>query len=200
MKKKSFFYPIIFMSLLTAVFALILASLDYTTADRIELLQGTELREKILHVFDIPVTSQDPNEIEDLFQEHVKEDNSFEPAVYYTLENGDVTAYAVPVSGAGLWGSIEGYIGLSADFKEILGLEFTAHSETPGLGGRISEPAFLGQFKNLDISDAQGSEYVVYKPAPGGNVDAVSGATLTSKSVSVLLNEDISNFIKEKRG
>ena len=108
MKKKSFISPIIFMSLLTAVFALILASLDYTTADRIELLQGTELREKILHVFDIPVTSQDPNEIEDLFQEHVKEDNSFEPAVYYTLENGDVTAYAVPVSGAGLWGSIEG--------------------------------------------------------------------------------------------
>ena len=200
MKKKSFISPIIFMSLLTAVFALILASLDYSTADRIELLQGTELNQKILNVFDIPVDTKDPNEIENIFQENIKEDDSFVPSVFYTVENGDVTGYAVPVSGAGLWGSIDGYVGVSSDFTEILGLEFTAHSETPGLGGRISEPDFLGQFKNLDISQAQGTEYVVYKPAPGGNVDAVSGATLTSKSVSVLLNEDIGNFIKEKRG
>lgn len=200
MKKKSFFYPIIFMSLLTAVFTFILASLDHSTADRIELLQSTELRQKILHVFDIPVTSSDPNEIENIFQEHIKEDKSFVPSVFYTIENGNVTGYAVPVSGAGLWGSIEGYIGISSDFKEILGLEFTAHSETPGLGGRISEPAFLAQFKHLDISGANGTDYIVYKPAPGGNVDAVSGATLTSKSVSVLLNEDIGNFIEEKRG
>jgi len=41
---------------------------------------------------------------------------------------------------------------------------------------------------------------VVYRPAADGNVDAIAGATLTSNSVAKLLNEDINNFIKERKG
>ncbi len=97
-------------------------------------------------------------------------------------------------------GSIEGYIGLSADLSHILGLDFTNHSETPGLGGRISEDEFKEQFRNLDLSQSQDGDYIIYRPAPGGNVDAITGATLTSKSVSDFLNQDIYEFIKSKRG
>ncbi len=199
MNKKPFFFPIIFMSALTAFFTLILASMNYTTAERIDLLQDTELREKILNIFDISANSKDPEEIERVFDANIKEDSSVSPAVFYTESGGRITGYAVPVSGAGLWGSIDGYVGLSADFDRITGLEFTAHSETPGLGGRISEPGFLAQFRDIDISSAQGSDYIVYRPAPGGNVDAVSGATLTSKAVSSLINDDIAEFIKQRR-
>lgn len=200
MKKKSFVYPIIFMSAITAVFTFVLAYLNHSTADKIEFLQDTELRKKILYVFDIPVASDAPEDIESVFNEHVQEDNSYNPPVFYTMENGEITGYAIPAEGAGLWGSIDAYIGISSDYTKILGLEFIRHSETPGLGGRISELDFLEQFRGLDISSTVGEDYIIYNPAAGGNVDAIAGATLTSKSVSNLLNIDINNFINERRG
>lgn len=198
MKKKSFIYPIIFMSAITAVFTFVLAYLNHSTADRIEFLQDTELRKKILYVFDIPVPSDAPEDIESVFNEYIQEDNSYDPPVFYTMENGEITGYAIPAEGSGLWGSIDAYIGISSDYTKILGLEFIQHSETPGLGGRISEPDFLEQFRGLDISSTVGEDYIVYNPAAGGNVDAIAGATLTSKSVSNLLNIDIHNFINER--
>ena len=199
-KKKSFLYPIIFMSAVTAVFTFILAFLNYSTAERVELLQDTDLRKKILYVFDIPMDTNDPTEIEEIFNAHVKEDDSVTPSIFYLEENGAVTAYAVPSNGAGLWGGIDAYVGISADYSKILGIEFITHSETPGLGGRISEPEYLEQFRNLDISNANGSNYIVYRPASGGNVDAITGATLTSKAVSVMVNDDLNAFLQERKG
>ena len=200
MKKKSFIYPIIFMSVITAIFTFVLAYLNFSTAERIEFLQGNELRRKILYVFDISTSSDDPEEIEEVFNKLVQEDNSYDPPVYYTVENGEITAYAIPADGPGLWGSIDAYIGISADFEEVLGLEFITHSETPGLGGRISEDEFLNQFRSLNIASPTNEQYIIFNPAPGGNVDAIAGATLTSQSVRDLLNVDIHNFIVEKRG
>ena len=200
MKKKSFVYPIIFMSVITAVFTFVLAYLNHSTAERIEFLQDTELRKKILYVFDIGLPSDDPEEIDEVFNRFIEEDDSVEPSIFYTIENGEKTAYAVPASGPGLWGGIDAYVGISADFSTILGLEFVAHEETPGLGGRISDPEFLEQFRGLDISNSSDSSYIVFRPAPGGNIDAISGATLTSQSVRDLINADMQDFLDERRG
>lgn len=198
--KKSFSYPILFMAIVTAVFTFVLAFLNYSTADQIAFLQDTELRKNILYIFDIDTPSDDPEDIDKVFNENIKEETIDGETVFFREENGEVTGYAVPVGGAGLWGSIEGYVGLSADYSQILGLDFTEHSETPGLGGRISEEIFKGQFRHLDISGVQDNNYVIYRPAPGGNVDAITGATLTSKSVSDFLNEDIHEFIQKRKG
>lgn len=198
--KKSFSYPILFMAIITALFTFILAFLNYSTADKIAFLQDTELRKNILYIFDIDMPSDDPEDIDRVFNENIKEETIDGERVFVREENGEVTGYAIPVGGAGLWGSIEGYVGLSADYSEILGLDFTEHSETPGLGGRISEEDFKGQFRSLDISEIQDSSYIVYTPAPGGNVDAITGATLTSKSVSDFLNRDIYEFIQKRKG
>ncbi len=83
-----------------------------------------------------------------------------------------------------------------------MGIDFVSHSETPGLGGRISEEPFKEQFRNLDLSSRnEGGEYITYRPAPDGNVDSIAGgATLTSKSVSNFLNENIKDFIKFREG
>lgn len=200
MKKKSFIYPIIFMSAITALFTFVLAYLNYSTAERIEFLQDIELKKKILYVFDIPIPSDVPEEIDQVFNQFIEEDNSVEPSIFYTVENGEITGYAVPASGPGLWGGIDAYIGISADYSTVLGLEFVAHEETPGLGGRISDPEFLEQFRGLDISNSSDSSYIVFRPAPGGNIDAISGATLTSQSVRDLINADMQDFLDERRG
>lgn len=196
--KKSFSYPILFMAIITAVFTFILAFLNYSTADKIDFLQKTELREKILYVFDIPINSEDPEKIADIFNQNIKEEDYKDQTIYYIEENGSPKAYAFPVSGSGLWGSIEGYVGISNDYDTIIGLDFTSHSETPGLGGRISEEEYKGQFRDLELK-SQG-DYLIYKPSPGGNLDAITGATLTSKSVLNFLNEDIEEFIQSRKG
>lgn len=198
--KKSFSYPILFMAIVTALFTFVLAFLNYSTADRISFLQDTELRKNILYIFDIDIPSDDPADIDRVFNENIKEETIDGERVYIREENGEIIGYAIPVGGAGLWGSIEGYVGLSADYSQILGLDFTEHSETPGLGGRISEEGFKGQFRHLDISQSHNNNYVIYRPAAGGNVDAITGATLTSKSVSDFLNQDIYEFIEKRKG
>lgn len=196
--KKSFAYPIIFMSLITAIYAFLLAFLNQSTAEQIEFLASTDLQKKILYVFDIPVESDDPDEIDEQFQERIEIQEIDGEKVYLLEENGEVKAYAYPVGGAGLWGSIEGYAGISADYSKLIGIEFISHSETPGLGGRIDEDWYKDQFRGIDIKDLK-DEYIVYSPAPGANVDAITGATSTSQAVRDILNEDIEKIIEEKK-
>ena len=194
--KKTFWYPIVFMGLLTAVFTFILAFMDYSTAERVAMNQEFELQTKILYVFDIPVEDSSVEAVDRLFNEKI----SSQGDIFVHMENGSVEGYAFPVAGAGLWGSIIGYVGITEDYQTLLGLTFIQQSETPGLGGRIEDEEFLSQFRNLDISGSSQGEYVVFNPAPGGNVDAIAGATLTSKSVANFMNVDIHQFLQERRG
>ncbi|MDR7857245.1 FMN-binding protein [Tissierella sp.] len=199
--KKSFSFPIIFMVILTAFFTFILAFLNYSTADKISFNKELELNKKLLYIFDITPSSGEPDEISQAFMDNIGSiPFDDEPLYVHHGENEEVLGYAVPINGSGLWGSIEGFVGISSDYSTILGLDFTSHSETPGLGGRISEEWFREQFRGIDITAAKNGEYIIYKPASGGNVDAIAGATLTSKSVSNFVNDDIYNFIRLRKG
>lgn len=197
--KKTFAYPIIFMAVVTAIFTFVLAFLNYSTAETIEFNEETELRKKILYVLDIETESDDSEEVKKIFDERIEETKVDEDIVYSLRSGEEVVAYAFPVRGAGLWGSILGYVGISADYSEIIGIDFINHSETPGLGGRIEEEPYKEQFRGLKLS-SDGTDYIIYKPSSGGNVDAISGATLTSQSVSNFLNEDIEKFIETWEG
>jgi Na+-transporting NADH:ubiquinone oxidoreductase subunit C len=194
--KKSFLYPIIFMSLLTAIFTFILAFMEFGTAERVQQNLELELQRKILYVFNIPIEDNSPEAVNALFEEKITQEGD----IFTYSEDGQVIGYAFPAEGPGLWGGIETYVGISQDYSTILGLAIIAQNETPGLGGRIGEEEFLSQFRNLDVSSAVEGGYVTYRPAAGGNVDAVAGATLTSKSVSTFLNADIHSFLAERKG
>lgn len=198
--KKSFIFPIIFMVIITAFFTAILAFLNYSTADVIAFNQETELRKTILYVFNIESTSSEPEKIEEVFNKYISEETVNEQKVFVAKEGDNTIGYAFPIGGTALWGTVEGFAAVSEDFSELLGIDFVSHSETPGLGGRISEDWFKEQFRGLMLTNSNNGNYIVYKPAPGGNVDAIAGATLTSKSVSDFINKDIYEFIKENRG
>jgi len=194
--KKSFLYPIIFMSLLTAIFTFILAFMEFGTAERVQQNLELELQRKILYVFNIPIEDNSPEAVNALFEEKITQEGD----IFTYSEDGQVIGYAFPAEGPGLWGGIETYVGISQDYSTILGLAIIAQNETPGLGGRIGDEEFLSQFRDLDVSSAVEGGYVIYRPAAGGNVDAVAGATLTSKSVSTFLNADIHSFLAERKG
>lgn len=121
-------------------------------------------------------------------------------ALYVCKVNGQ-RKYVIPVYGMGLWGPISGYIALNEDKATVYGVYFNHESETAGLGAEIKDNAawqakFQGKklFANgNDKTIALGVEKKVDDPAT--QVDAVTGATLTSNGVRDMLHEGLSKYL-----
>ncbi len=112
----------------------------------------------------------------------------------------NTTKYVFPVTGAGLWGGIWGYIALDEDLNTIYGAYFNHESETPGLGAEIKNPKFQQQFAGKHILNENG-EFVSVAitkngaPAEGQeHIDALSGATITSKGVETMLLNSLGQY------
>lgn len=197
MKKDSIAYPIIFMTVLAAVFTLTLAILNESTLALVEENQNLDLQKKILYVFDMYDENVPVESVVQTFKEQVEEmENKNKEKIYILKENYEEKAYAIPFKGPGLWGSITGYVGVTSDFSKITGIEFIEQSETPGLGGRIGEEPYKGQFRGVEITP-NSDLYVINRPANGGNIDAVSGATQTSDFVQNMINNGLRDYFEE---
>ncbi len=123
-------------------------------------------------------------------------------ALYVCNVDGN-TKYVVPVYGMGLWGPISGYIGIDDDKCTIYGAYFTHESETAGLGAEIKDnkqwqAQFQGKKLFKDGSDGIALEVVKKNEVKDESVqcDAVTGATLTSNGVSLMLQDCLSKYIK----
>lgn len=196
-KKKSIVYPVVFMFALALLLTLALAFLNEVTAPVVEFNQDIELKKKILNVFDILPSDADAAAIDKVFKDNVVSEDYEGKNLYIYKSGEEALAYAVPINGPGLWGSISGYIGVTNDLTKTTGLEFIKQDETPGLGGRITEDAYKNQFRGLDISNYTDKNIVINRPASGGNIDAISGATQTSTFIVSMINEDLDEFIKK---
>ena len=118
-------------------------------------------------------------------------------SVVYIMRDADggVAKVVFPVRGYGLWGTLYGYLGLEGDLENIAGLGFYEHKETPGLGGEVDNPAWKAQWPGLKLFNAAGEPAValVKTRSPKGSadagyeVDALSGATFTSRGVENLV-------------
>ncbi len=114
--------------------------------------------------------------------------------IYERMEGDDVALLILPIEGKGLWSTLYGFLALAPDTKTIEGLTFYEHGETPGLGGEIDNPRWKALWKNRLAFDDQGNpEIEVIKGAAGTpeedphRVDGLSGATLTGRGVSHLI-------------
>jgi Na+-transporting NADH:ubiquinone oxidoreductase subunit C len=122
------------------------------------------------------------------------------PLFIYTNQEGS-KKYIVPVYGSGLWDKIWGYIALEEDCKTIAGVSFDHKAETPGLGAEIKDnpSSYNDPFVGTKLFNAKG-EYVSVKMVKGKiknsdhEVNAVSGATVTSNGVTDMLFEDLQSY------
>ena len=113
-------------------------------------------------------------------------------SVYEARYQGERKGWVVKTKGQGYADTIELLLGLSSDLSTITGLFVLDQKETPGLGNKIITDAWRGQF--ID-APADGNLVVVKtgstKP---GEIDAVTGATISSKSVTALINTAIGDL------
>ncbi|WP_315350502.1 NADH:ubiquinone reductase (Na(+)-transporting) subunit C [Hoylesella saccharolytica] len=120
-------------------------------------------------------------------------------ALFVCKVNGQ-TKYIIPVYGMGLWGPINGFIALNDDKKTVYGAYFNHEGETAGLGAEIKDNIKwqkLFQGKKLFSNDNSKIALSVVKKVedPTTQVDAVTGATLTSNGVSDMLAECLSKYL-----
>lgn len=115
--------------------------------------------------------------------------------VYVFNINGK-TVDVLPCYGAGLWGPIWGYLAVAEDGRTFEGAIFDHKSETPGLGAKITEEPFYGQFHGRRLTD-DGHFGVIKGGAkdPVHEVDAISGASITSKAVGTTVNTWVKYYL-----
>src|SRR5690606_24298610 len=77
--------------------------------------------------------------------------------IYHEEGNPDnVSAYILPLYGAGLWNAIWGYTVLQSDLKTIEGVTFSHAGETPGLGTRSTEEGVQQRYQGKEIGGDNG--------------------------------------------
>lgn len=129
---------------------------------------------------------------------------NFELPLYIVEKDGE-KSYIFPMMGVGLWGPVWGNIALQEDLNTIIGVTFGHKGETPGLGAEITTKMFTNQFIGKQIFDSNG-EFTSILVVKGGAktlpqnrqihaVDAISGGTITSNSVSDMIDNVISSYI-----
>lgn len=121
--------------------------------------------------------------------------------VFKAVKDGE-TKYVIPVYGAGLWGPIWGFVAVNADGKTIYGANFSHESETPGLGARITEEEFQNKFVGKSFYPDDNDEFKSVEVLKKGQkslvnantVDAISGATITSRGVGDMIANGIDDY------
>lgn len=165
---KLFLIIVIFSSLSGGV----LAAIRNATQERIEYQQlkfvkGPAINEILKGCTNNPIT--------DRFK---VVDDGEEMTVFVGVFDAEPNVVAFEAFGKGYGGDIGVIVAVNLSTDEIVGVGVTTHSETPGVGSRAkTDPSFTKQFKGLSIQDP-------FKvKADGGQIDALSGATITSRGV-----------------
>jgi Na+-translocating ferredoxin:NAD+ oxidoreductase subunit G len=111
--------------------------------------------------------------------------------------SGKTTGYAIKVAPKGYGGAIQMMVGISTEGK-VEGIKILSHSETPGLGANAPQPKFSGQFAGKPTE----KELTVVKKAPSANneIEAISGATISSKAVTSGVNEAVKFYNAKLKG
>ncbi|PKK97747.1 MAG: hypothetical protein CVV57_10730 [Tenericutes bacterium HGW-Tenericutes-2] len=159
----------------------ILMGMDAYTSDKIIENEELAFKKSVLKAFEI---DYEASEIVDVFSnqiERIEKDG-------YNFYESSSGAIGFEFEGSGLWGPIAGFLTLEEDLVTIQDIQIMEQSETPGLGGIIAEADYLAKYKGKVFDP----DIVVVKANDQENaineVDAITGATGTSRAFETLLN------------
>jgi len=132
--------------------------------------------------------------------------------VYQMVNGGKVEQYVLPVYGKGLWSTLYGFLALQGDLRTVSGITFYEHKETPGLGGEVDNAVWKAKWPGKKVYDDQWQvDFKVIKGEVDPNsakadhqIDGLSGATITSRGVSNLVQywvgpDGFGKFLEKQR-
>jgi len=115
--------------------------------------------------------------------------------VYHVMnDDGGVRMVVIPIKGYGLWSTLYGFLALDSDTTTIRGITYYQHGETPGLGGEVDNPRWKALWNGRKAYDENWNPDITVIKGQAGpassdphRVDGLSGATLTSRGVSNMM-------------
>ena len=110
--------------------------------------------------------------------------------------DGKLAGWVVPGQGQGFADTIELLIGLDVEARTITGLYVLAQKETPGFGNRITKDWWLAQFTGQAAGKPLTPTHTLAKP---GEIQALTGATISSESVCWIVNETMADWAEVLR-
>ena len=163
-------YPVVFLAVIVIVSVVLLMVVNSLTSSIVESRRVEEIT----------------GILENIFPEMSKYE--LEDEVYIIYEDGEKAGYAFMASGSGYGGNIDIMVGLDSGFG-IKGVSILSQTETPGVGNKITESSFTDQFKGLSASD-------IALKSEGGKIDAITGATISSRAVVDAVKEKMVEILE----
>ena len=173
---KAIVIPTITLFIIAMLVAAALAGTNLITADKIKEVEKANEQESCYTVLNLD--SGDSSNTFGPKQEIDVDGTTYNYSVGQT--NGQDVGYAFITTGSGYGGKIKIVTGIDMEGK-ITGIyTLDIGDETPGLGQNASQDKFKGQYVGMDVSAID--DVKVNKD--GGKIEAMAGATITSRAVS----------------
>ena len=179
---------LVVIAVFSAVSGGLLAAVQSGTRDRIEYQQLKFVKgPTIQHILED--SSNDP-----LVDRFKLPDGKKERNFFVGVFDGKANIVALEAFGKGYGGDIGVIVAVNVENDEIVGVGVTTHSETPGVGSRVkTDPSLSNQFQGLPIKEP-------FKvKADGGQIDAISGATLSSRGVCGAVVDSAEIYLRLKK-
>lgn len=200
MKTNSNSYTIVYSIVIVVIVAFLLAFVSSSLREKQEANVALDIQKQILNSLNL--RNLDNEAASAKYKEVVKATEEKNGMKYYVCEVDGQKKTVYTVKGMGLWGGISGFVAVNDDDNTIYGVYFNHEGETAGLGAEIKDNVkwqekFRG--KKIHKDGQEGIRLGVVKGAQANdpnNVDAVTGATLTSNGVDDMLKKGLANFIK----
>lgn len=200
MKTNSNSYTIIYSAVIVVIVAFLLAFVYQTLKPRQDANEALDRKKQVL--YSLNIRGLDDKAAEAKYSEVVKQEKDVDGQKIYTCNVNGQTKYVFTMTGRGLWGGISGFIAVNDDKNTVYGAYFNHEGETAGLGAEIKDNVkWQEKFQGKKIFNGKNRSNIaltVKKEVkdPTTQVDAVTGATLTSNGVANMLHDGLGKFIK----
>ncbi|WP_320175843.1 RnfABCDGE type electron transport complex subunit G [Maridesulfovibrio sp.] len=174
------------LTLICGMFSVTLATLKEATESRIE--------EQVLTYVQGPAISEVLNGYDN---SPVKDRKKFnapglenEVTVFPAIKGGQLLGVALETFAKGYGGDVGVMVGFNLTDNNLSGIGITTMKETPGVGSRVAGHGFTSQFKDHTTA--------VELTSKGGNIEGISGATISSTASVEAVKQAVSIFQKIK--
>ena len=193
MKTNSNSYTIIYSAIIVVVVAFLLAFVYQVLKPIQDANVALDQKKQIL--YSLNIRNLDNVTAEADYNKMLVSEENVKNGTIYTFNVDSQINYVFSVKGMGLWGGINGFIAVDADKSTVFGAYFNHESETAGLGAEIKDNRkWQEQFRGKELFTKGSRDAIalsVQKKVtdPKTQVDAVTGATLTSNGVAAMMTD-----------
>ena len=193
--KKSKLYTVCFTIALSCVCAVVLTFANTQWKTRITANENFDRIRALVTAFGLGNSSLERQAIVDIHDQSVTTKELGQMKLYEAHKDGKLIGEAMDILGYGKYGLIKGVLAVAPEAKKIMSLLIYQQNETPGLGGLISSPEWLGQFKDKPLM-TNGTPGLIISTEEGPNlIHGITGASKTTFSIVKIINETIAQYL-----